>query len=215
MLCASTYPTSEVTFRLRSTTSVVGDWATSAPRAMRPYLETSLMEAARTATIPSHRLTLRSCERTARSSADRLFQKSRTRTLSLASGLATDLGRPARLTPSLVAATGAGFAAGATLAAGAVAAPSEPAVCSVSWLFALDALTAPWAFSAILPAPLTAGLPVATFPTGVGDAGTTSSLGRRRSMYAASRPTTAITRILMGGEIWLTSPHIGRHPSDP
>jgi hypothetical protein len=44
---------------------------------------------------------------------------------------------------------------------------------------------------------------------------TTSVLGRRKSIHAPRKATAQMARIRIGGEIWLTVPHIGRSLSDP
>jgi hypothetical protein len=83
-----------------------------------------------------------------------------------------------------------------------------------SWTFALRAAAAAaasFAWSFALERPVTPGAVAA----GVLVAATGSALGLRKSIQTAMRPMAAMRTILMGGEIWLTVPHIGKGTPDP
>jgi hypothetical protein len=66
-----------------------------------------------------------------------------------------------------------------------------------------------------LPGALTAGSPVCVFGAGVAGAGAVSAFGRRKSIQAAMKSTAPTRRMRIGGEIWLTVPHIGTCAADP
>jgi hypothetical protein len=168
------------------------------------------MSAERTATSPFQRLTSASERRTARSSEALGLKNASTRILLSASALRTGLGSV--LAAALSAAVGAAllFAPGLVAAAEPVAGASPVASCTLpsraSW-----AAPAAFALSTALERPVTPGA-----VAGAGAGATAGSvLGRRKSIHAARRPTTAMRTMRRGGEIWLTVPHIGRDPPDP